>query len=100
MAELHFLSMEASNIENDVTIQFLVCRSVIVFVGIFQLSSSVQTLFRNFMLSKQVKNFFNFGGEYDPGNLFGNLDTRKDTSLRKSALTEALWFRWLFRFGL
>jgi cytochrome bd-type quinol oxidase subunit 2 len=41
MAEFHFRSMEASDIESDVTIQFLVGGLVIHFAGIFHLSCSV-----------------------------------------------------------
>jgi hypothetical protein len=55
--------MEASNIESDVTIQFLVGGLVIHFAGIFHLSCSVQKLFKNFMLLQAVKNFFQFLGQ-------------------------------------
>jgi hypothetical protein len=50
MAEFHFRSMEASDIESDVTIQFLVGGLDIHFARIFHLSCSVQKLFKNFML--------------------------------------------------
>jgi hypothetical protein len=50
MAEIHFRSMEASQKKCDVTIQFLVGGLVIHFAGIFHLSFSVETLFKNFML--------------------------------------------------
>jgi hypothetical protein len=66
MAEIHFRSMEASDIESDVTIQFLVGGLDIHFAGIFHVSCSVQKLFKNFMLLQQLRNFFNFGGKYDP----------------------------------
>jgi hypothetical protein len=58
--------MEASDIESDVTIQFLVGGLDIHFAGIFHVSCSVQKLFKNFMLLQQLRNFFNFGGKYDP----------------------------------
>jgi hypothetical protein len=66
MAEFHFRSMEASDIESDVTIQFLVGGLDIHFAGIFHLSCSVQKLFKNFMLLQQLRNFSIFGGKYDP----------------------------------
>jgi hypothetical protein len=66
MPETHFRSMEASDIESDVTIQFLVGGLDIHFAGIFHVSCSVQKLFKNFMLLQQLRNFFNFGGKYDP----------------------------------
>jgi hypothetical protein len=62
MAEFHFRSMEASHIESDVTIEFLVGDLVIHFAGIFHLSFSVQKLFKNFMLVQWLKNFFQFLG--------------------------------------
>jgi hypothetical protein len=55
--------MEASDIESDVTIQFLVGGLDIHFAGIFHVSCSVQKLFKNFMLLQQLRNFFNFGGQ-------------------------------------
>jgi hypothetical protein len=58
--------MEASNIESDVTIQFLVGGLVIHFAGIFHLSCSVQKLFKNFMLLKQLRNFSIFGANMTP----------------------------------
>jgi hypothetical protein len=66
MAEFHFRSMEASHIESDVTIEFLVGDLVIHFAGIFHLSFSVQKLFKNFMLVQWLKFFSIFGGKYDP----------------------------------
>jgi hypothetical protein len=62
MADFHFRSMEASDIESDVTIQFLVGGLVIHFAGIFHVSCSVQKLFKNFMLLQQLK-FFQFLGQ-------------------------------------
>jgi hypothetical protein len=59
--------MEASHIESDVTIEFLVGELVIHFAGIFHLSFSVQKLFKNFMLVQWLKIFISiFGGKYDP----------------------------------
>jgi hypothetical protein len=55
--------MEASKIESDVIIQFLVGGLVIHFAGIFHLSCSVQKLFKNFMLLQQLRNFFQFWGQ-------------------------------------
>jgi hypothetical protein len=52
MAEFHFRSMEASHIESDVTIEFLVGDLVIHFAGIFHLSFSVQKLFKNYYSKK------------------------------------------------
>jgi hypothetical protein len=63
MAEFHFRSMEASHIESDVTIEFLVGDLVIHFSGIFHLSFSVQKLFKNFMLVQWLKIFFIFWGQ-------------------------------------
>jgi hypothetical protein len=63
MAEIHFRSMEASDIESDVTIQFLVGGFDIHFAGIFPVSCSVLKLVKNFMLLQQLRNFFNFGGQ-------------------------------------
>jgi hypothetical protein len=63
MAEFHFRSMEASHIESDVTIEFLVGDLVIHFAGFFHLSFSVQKLFKNFMLVQWLKIFFNFWGQ-------------------------------------
>jgi hypothetical protein len=98
MAEFHFWSIEASNIESDVTIQFLVGGLVIHFAGIFHLSCSIQKLFKNFMLLQQLRNFSILGANMTL-NFFANLETPKGTSLRKSASIEALWSRWLFPFG-
>jgi hypothetical protein len=75
MAETHFWSMEASQNESDVTIQFLVGGLVIHFVGIFHISCAVQKLFKNFMLLQKLRNFFDFWGKYDPYNFFSNLVT-------------------------
>jgi hypothetical protein len=58
--------MEASNIESDVTVQFLVGGLVIHFAGIFHLSCSVQKFFSNFLPLKQLRIFLNFWGKYDP----------------------------------
>jgi hypothetical protein len=55
--------MEASNIESDVTIQFLVGGLDIHFAGIFHLSCSVQKLFKNFMLLQQLIIFFQSLGQ-------------------------------------
>jgi hypothetical protein len=63
MAEFHFRLMEASHIESDVTIEFLVGDLVIHFAGIFHLSVSVQKLFKNFMLVQWLKIFFKFWGQ-------------------------------------
>jgi hypothetical protein len=65
MAEIHFQPMEASNIESDVSIQFLVGGLVIHFAGIFHLSCSVKKLFKNLMLMQQLRVFSIFGGIYD-----------------------------------
>jgi hypothetical protein len=65
MAEFHFRSMEALQNKTDVTTQFLVDGLVIHFAGIFQLSSSVQKLFNNFM-PVQWLIFSIFGGKFDP----------------------------------
>jgi hypothetical protein len=101
MAEIHFRSMEASQNESDVTIQFLVGGLVIHFAGIFHLSCSVQKLFKNFMLVQWLKNFFQFlGANMTLKFSLQMFDTPKGTSLRKSASIEALWSRWLFPFGL
>jgi hypothetical protein len=54
--------MEAWNIENDVTIQFLIGGLDIHFAGIFRLSCSVQKLFKNFILGQWLI-FFNFWGQ-------------------------------------
>jgi hypothetical protein len=74
--------MEASNIESDVTIQFLVDGLDIHFAGIFHLSCSVQKLFKNFMLLQQLRNFSIFGAIMTL-NFFANLDTPKGTFLEK-----------------
>jgi hypothetical protein len=66
MAEFHFRSVEASQNQSDVTIQFLVGGLVIHFAGIFHLSGSVQKLLKNFLLVQWLKNFSIFGGKYDP----------------------------------
>jgi hypothetical protein len=52
--------MEASNIEHDVTIQFLVCGFDIHFAGIFHLYCSVQELFKNFMFLQWLRKFLKF----------------------------------------
>jgi hypothetical protein len=62
MVEFHFRSMEASNIESDVTIQLLVWGLVIHFAGIFHEFCSAQKLLKIFMvLHAAVETFFNFG---------------------------------------
>jgi hypothetical protein len=59
--------MEASQNKTDVTTQFLVGGLVIHFAGIFQLSCSVQKLFKNFMFVQWLKKIFSiFGGKFDP----------------------------------
>jgi hypothetical protein len=58
--------MEASDVESDVTIQFLVGGLDINFAGIFHVSCCVEKLCKNSMLLQQLRNFFNFGGKYDP----------------------------------
>jgi hypothetical protein len=55
--------LEASDIESDVIIQFLVGVLVIQFAGIFHVSCSVQKLFKNFILLQQLRNFINFWGQ-------------------------------------
>jgi hypothetical protein len=83
MAEFHFRSMKASNIESEVTIQFLIGVLGIHFGGIFHLSCSFQKLFKNFMLVQWLKIFSIFGGKYDPKILFENLDTPKRHFIEK-----------------
>jgi predicted Na+-dependent transporter len=84
MAEFHFRSMEASHIESDVTIEFLVGDLVIHFAGIFHLSFSVQKLFKNFMLVQWLKIFFQFlGANMTPKNFFANVQTPKRHFLEK-----------------
>jgi hypothetical protein len=86
MAEFHFRSVEALDIESGITIQFLVGGLVVYFAGIFLLSCSVQKFFKNFMRLQQLRNFFQFWGtNITHKSFFANLDTPKDTSLRKSA---------------
>jgi hypothetical protein len=75
--------MEASDIESDVTIQFLVGGLVIHFAGIFHLSCSVQKLFKNFMLVQQLKIFQFLGANMTPKIFFANLDTPKRHFLEK-----------------
>jgi hypothetical protein len=55
--------MEASQNKSDVTIQFLVGGLVIHFAGIFQLSCSVQKLFKNFMFVQWLEKISNFWGQ-------------------------------------
>jgi hypothetical protein len=84
MAEFHFRSMEASHIESDVTIEFLVGDLVIHFAGIFHLSFSVQKLFKNFMLVQWLKKIFQFlGANMTPKNFFANIQTPKRHFLEK-----------------
>jgi hypothetical protein len=99
MAEIRFRSIEASQNKSDGTIQFLVGGLVIHFARIFHLSGSVQVI-QEFHACAMVKIFSIFGGKYGPKIFFANLDTKKDTTLRKSASIEALWSRWQFPFGL
>jgi hypothetical protein len=66
MAEFHFRLMEASDIESDVTIQFLVGGLVIHFAGIFRLSCSVQKLFKTSMFVQWLNFFLILGGKFDP----------------------------------
>jgi hypothetical protein len=76
--------MEASHIESDVTIEFLVGDLVIHFAGIFHLSFSVQMLFKNFMLVQWLKFFFQFlGANMTPKNFFANVQTPKRHFLEK-----------------
>jgi hypothetical protein len=99
MAEIHFQSMEASNIESDVTIQFLVggdslCR---IFPSILFRSKVIQ----EFHAFEAVKKIFQFLGQYNCSKIFLQISTpAKGIISRKSASIEALWSRWLFRFGL
>jgi hypothetical protein len=58
--------MEASQIESDVTIQFLVGGLVIHFAGIFHLSCFRSKVIQEFHAFAMVKKFFNFWGKYDP----------------------------------
>jgi hypothetical protein len=84
MAEFHFWSMEASNIESDVTIEFLAGGSVIHFAGIFHLSCSVQKLFRSFMFMQWLIFFCQvLGANMTRKNLFANLDAFKRRFLEK-----------------
>jgi hypothetical protein len=84
MAEFHFRSMEASHIESDVTIEFLVGDLVIHFAGIFHLSFSVQKLLKNFMLVQWLKIFFQFlGANMTPKKFFANIQTPKRHFLEK-----------------
>jgi hypothetical protein len=75
--------MEASQKKFNVTIQVLVSGLVIHFAGIFQLSCSVQKLFKNFMLVQWLKFVFNFWGKYDPKIFFANIQTLKRHFLEK-----------------
>jgi hypothetical protein len=93
LAEFHFQSTEASHIESDVTIQFLVGGFVIHFAGNFHLSCSVQKLFKNFMLVQQFRNFSIFGGKYDPKTYLQIVTHPNGTPLKKCASIEALWSR-------
>jgi hypothetical protein len=58
--------MEASDIESDVTIQFLVGGLVIHFAGIFHLSCFRSKVIQEFHACAVVKFFSIFGGKYDP----------------------------------
>jgi hypothetical protein len=100
MAEINFRSMEAANVESDVIIQFLVGGLVNYFAGISHLSCSVQKLFKNFMLLKQLRIFSILGANMTPKFFLQISTPPKGTFLRKSASIEALWSRWLFPFGL
>jgi hypothetical protein len=82
MMELHFRWMEASLNKRDVAIQFLVGGSVFHFAGIFNLSCSVQKLFKNFMLLQWLKLFQWLRANMTPNVFFANLDTPKGTFLR------------------
>jgi hypothetical protein len=85
----------------DVTIQFLVAGLVVHFARIFHLSLLRSKVIQEFHACEMVKkNFSICGGKYDPKNFFANIETPKDTSLKKSASIEALWCRWPFPFGL
>jgi hypothetical protein len=75
--------MEASNIESDVTIQFLIGGLDIHFAGIFHLSCSVQKLFKNFMLVQWLIFFQFLGANMTPKIFFANLDTPKRHFLEK-----------------
>jgi hypothetical protein len=84
MAEFHFRSIEASHIESDVTVEFLVGDLVIHFAGIFHLSFSVQKLFKNFMLVQWLNSFFNFlGANMTSKKLLANIQTPKRHFLEK-----------------
>jgi hypothetical protein len=98
-AEIHFRSMEASDIESDVTIQFLFGVLDIHLAGIFHVSCSVQKLFKNFLLLQHLKIFSILGADMTPKD-FCKSRHPKTHFLRKSALIEALWSRWLLPFGL
>jgi hypothetical protein len=73
---------------------------VIHFAGIFHLSGPVLKLFKNFMFVQWLKIFQFLGANMTPKIFFANFETPKGTTLRKSALIEALWSRWLLPFGL
>jgi hypothetical protein len=60
MAEFHFRSIEALDIDSDVTVQFLVGGLVIHFTGIFHVSCSVQKLCKKFYAFEAVRKFFQF----------------------------------------
>jgi hypothetical protein len=78
MAEIHFRPMDASQSQNDVTVQFLVGGEVIDFAGIFHLSGSVQLLIKNFMLVQWLNFFFQFfEANMTLKIFFANLDTPK-----------------------
>jgi hypothetical protein len=63
MAGFHFRSMEASQSKSEVTIQFPVGGLVILFARIFHLPCSIQKLFKNIMLLRQLRNVVNFSGQ-------------------------------------
>jgi hypothetical protein len=75
--------MEASQNQNDVTIQFLVSGSAIHFAGIFHQCCSVQKLFKNFMFVQWLKFFSIFGANMTPKIFFANLGTPKRHFLEK-----------------
>jgi hypothetical protein len=66
MAECHIRFMEAWDMKSDVTSQFLVGDLVIRVAGIFHVYCAVQKLLKNFRILQQLRNFFIFGGYYDP----------------------------------
>jgi hypothetical protein len=63
MTEFYFRSMEASDIESEVTNQSLVGGLDIPFAGIFYVSLHIQKLFKKFMILQKLRKFFSFGGQ-------------------------------------